>query len=131
MEVHGRQPGDLHSARDRFEKNQERLEQSTRERIQRARAHLEGLSSSRGEALREARQAAQAEVVRETSDRRADAASSRPQHDVLELSSDRRERTAHEAARREHVEELRLASENGTLNSPERIERAATNLLSE
>jgi len=115
MEVHGRQPGNPNSARERYEQGQERLTEAARARVARAREILEGLPEVRQEALREAR---------------GDATDERQGGDVLELSAGAtRDVEALDLEREKRVEALREAFLEGSLNSPERIEQAAARML--
>jgi len=71
-----------------------------------------------------AREASEA-VAEHKAERRADA----NRRDRIELSQAAREHDVKAAERAAHVAELKAAHDAGELNTPERVERAATNLL--
>ncbi len=118
MEVHGRQPTEPQLNQERFLRNQERLQEASRDRIRRAREILIDLATERQRRVGDARQEG-VDRVRE-----------RHRRDVVDLS-----RVAHpydqnlDASRLQKVDELRRAHEAGTLSSPERIEHAAEQML--
>jgi len=116
MEVQGRQPDPLKYSRERYEQRLEELQASNRERVERARLLLAGLSEARQEAARRSRES------------NAETASS---VDTLDLSSTGRTRevASDEEARRARVEALAEAYRSGTLGSPERLERTAESIL--
>lgn len=128
MEVHGRQPGEPSPVHDRFRRRQEALRESTRKGVHDARKAREGLTEARQEEIRKAeaeRRASRAEAQ----DRSVRGSGAR--EDVLDLSLTRdREGTEETRAKREaHVRELREAHEQGRLNTPERLDRAAEGIL--
>ena len=120
MEVHGRQPA------DRYRESREQLARANRERVREAREFLADMAAERGEELRRARETELAETQRRADARRTEEA--RERQDVLELSvASRLEGTDEERAQR--VQELKSQYQAGTLDSPERIEKAAEGLL--
>ena len=135
MEVHGRQPDDLRSAHERYRRGQERLTESSREKVRRAREILEGLPEVRQEALREAREANAEAAASVRGDGSPGSAGSIDEGrtvggDVLELSGTAQHPTeALDLEREKRVEALRDAFLEGSLNTPERIENAATRIL--
>ena len=108
MEVHGRQPEPLKPGRGRLDADR----QPVRERVEEARADLEGL-----EEVRKAAREAQA------------ARSQEPRGDRIELSSAAVDSTAQDAERQDRVDALRAAYIAGELGTQERLERAAEGLL--
>lgn len=150
MEVRGQQPGGADEARARFRRTQAEVAAKNSERVAEARERLEALSAERHRQATERREAAEAEaaerateIVRQgTEEARADvgraaeggrSGAAKESVDRIELSSGAQgvvdlERA--EAQREARVEALRKAYEAGDLSTPERVERAATRLLS-
>jgi len=131
MEVQGRQPGgDL--PRDRYLERREELSETRSERVREGREMLTELSRRRQEHLREAREAHQAERA-QASERaqegRAEELRAERREDVLDVSAAGREVTAEDEERAQRVQELRAEHRAGTLNTPERVEQAAQNML--
>jgi hypothetical protein len=108
MEVHGRQPSDPLPAIERFLRSQDLLQEATRDRIRRAREGMAEIEAERRRQVRETRL---------------------PDGDVLEIAARESEHKADEA-RTQRLEELKHARAEGTLDSPERIARAAERILS-
>jgi len=144
MEVRGQQPGGADDARARFRRMQAEVAQENRARVQRARELLQGLSARRHEDRKEERRVDQAELARESAEAVAQAARDQRAHversaadttervDRIEISSEGL--AAHrtdpsDEARAARVEELKTAFDAGRLDTPERVERAATRML--
>ena len=127
MEVHGRHAGDSTPPHDRLRENQDRLQRANRARIRRAREALVDLTLQRGRRIRDAHDT-ERDLATDRTRRQIDHA--RRRQDVLELSDAARVETPDaDRARDERVEELQRDHAQGTLNTPERIERAAQRLL--
>ena len=154
MEVRGQQPGGADEARARFRKVQAELAQANRERVQRARENLENLPLRRHQAAQEqarANQAKEADQRAQEGTQPGIAQGSQPerrssdeiltgQTDAGQGAADGRDRIelsgqvlgvdpASDPERSARVEALRNAYLEGTLGTPERVERAAVRLL--
>ena len=108
MEVHGRQPSDPLPAIERFLRSQDLLQEATRDRIRRAREGIAEIEDERRRQVRDTRL---------------------PEGDVVDIAARESDRRADEARARK-LDELRRARAEGTLDSPERIARAAERILS-
>ncbi|HED66277.1 MAG TPA: hypothetical protein ENJ09_12065 [Planctomycetes bacterium] len=128
MEVHGKQPGEPSPAHERFRKRQEALQESNRGRVRRARQAREGLPRVHQEAVSKARDE-RVTGEREVRDRSVDELGGR--QDVIDISpaADPSESDVARAERDERIRRLRDAYQEGTLNTPERIEKAAEGIL--
>lgn len=139
MEVRGQKTDNLSAAaKQRFDELRLAIARRDASRVRQARETLHELSQRRQEILRSSREEAvrRVELAQQS---RGDLEASRTRssergRDTLEISDEAR--VAAEAAqagsetdRSERVVDLRRAYQAGELNTPERIERAATRLL--
>ena len=114
MEVHGRQPTEPESSRQRYVERQESLFRANRERVREARELLADMSTERQGRVRDTRDGGRDQAIRPRD------------RDVIEVSLRRAEA---DEARAERVAALKADHEAGRLNTPERVEQAAQRLL--
>lgn len=143
MEVSGRQPGEPSKALRHLEESRIEVTHASRERLRAARRALDELSQRRLEQRQEARRLAaelEAEAARNAAaSRAASRSASGDEHareaaqiDRIELSPAARAAApaVEEEVRARRVAELKELHAAGRLHTPERVERAATSLLS-
>ena len=125
-------PNNRNLARLRYEQTRQDVQSSDQDRVRGAREALARLSEVRAQRLRRTRTAtgeAVTEAVRRTAAENASADSVEISDRGRQIAAGINEAPREDEARAERIAQLKASYQAGELNSPERVERAAENLL--